>query len=359
LKLFEPIRLRGLSLANRIVVSPMCQYSAIDGRATDWHLVHWAQLMMSGASMFTIEATAVTPEGRISPGDLGLYDDACEEAVTRNLARARAQCPPIAVAMQLAHAGRKASSPGDGGWTPVAPSAIAHGAHEPPPAPLDTAGLANVRDAFALCAQRAERSGIDALELHMAHGYLLHEFLSPIANRRTDRYGGDFESRIRFPLEVFDAVRAVWPERRPLGVRLSCTDWVDGGWTLEQSIEFARRLVARGADWIDASSGGVSPAQQIPLGPGYQVEFAGAIRRATGATTIAVGLITEPAQAASILAAGDADLVAMARAFLWDPRWAWHAAAALGAAVTVPPQYFRSAPRGASNVFAGARIGQR
>jgi 2,4-dienoyl-CoA reductase-like NADH-dependent reductase (Old Yellow Enzyme family) len=272
--------------------------------------------------------------------------------------------------MQLAHAGRKASSqapwdggqliaPGDGGWTPVAPSAIAHGAHEPPPAPLDTAGLANVRDAFALCAQRAERSGIDALELHMAHGYLLHEFLSPIANRRTDRYGGDFESRIRFPLEVFDAVRAVWPERRPLGVRLSCTDWVDGGWTLEQSIEFARRLVARGADWIDASSGGVSPAQQIPLGPGYQVEFAGAIRRATGATTIAVGLITEPAQAASILAAGDADLVAMARAFLWDPRWAWHAAAALGAAVTVPPQYFRSAPRGASNAFAGARIGQR
>jgi 2,4-dienoyl-CoA reductase-like NADH-dependent reductase (Old Yellow Enzyme family) len=370
LKLFEPIRLRGLSLANRIVVSPMCQYSAIDGRATDWHLVHWAQLMMSGASMFTIEATAVTPEGRISPGDLGLYDDACEEAVTRNLARARAQCPPIAVAMQLAHAGRKASSqapwdggqliaPVDGGWTPVAPSAVAHGAHEPPPAALDDAGLANVRDAFALCAQRAERAGIDALELHMAHGYLLHEFLSPIANRRTDRYGGDFESRIRFPLEVFDAVRGVWPDRRPLGVRLSCTDWVDGGWTLEQSIEFARRLVARGADWIDASSGGVSPAQQIPLGPGYQVEFAGAIRRATGATTIAVGLITEPAQAASILAAGDADLVAMARAFLWDPRWAWHAAAALGASVTAPRQYFRSAPRGASNVFAGARIGQR
>ena len=370
MNLFDPIRLRGLSLANRIVVSPMCQYSAVNGCATDWHLVHWAQLMMSGASMFTIEATAVTPEGRISPGDLGLYDDACEEAVARNLARARVLCPPIGVAMQLAHAGRKASSqapwdggkliPGaHGGWTPVAPSALPHGEHEPPPMALDDAGLAHVRDAFAASAQRAKRAGIDALELHMAHGYLLHEFLSPIANRRTDRYGGDFEGRIRFPLEVFDAVRAVWPEERPLGVRLSCTDWVEGGWTIEQSVEFSRRLSARGVDWIDASSGGVSHAQQIPLGPGYQAGFAGAIRRATGVTTIAVGLITEPAQAASILAAGEADMIAMARAFLWDPRWAWHAAAALGAEVTVPKQYFRSAPRGAANVFAGARMGQR
>jgi NADPH2 dehydrogenase len=370
LNLFAPIRLRGLSLANRIVVSPMCQYSAVDGRATDWHLVHWAQLMMSGASMFTIEATAVTAEGRISPGDLGLYDGACEEAVARNLARARAQCPPIAVAMQLAHAGRKASSrapwdggtlilPADGGWTPVAPSAIAHAEPEPPPLALDDAGLAGVRDAFVASARRAERAGIDALELHMAHGYLLHEFLSPIANRRTDRYGGDFEARIRFPLEVFDAVRAAWPENRPLGVRLSCTDWVDGGWTIEQSVEFSRRLVAHGGDWIDASSGGVSPAQQIPLGPGYQVGFAGEIRRATGATTIAVGLITDAVQAASILAAGDADMIAMARAFLWDPRWGWHAAAALGASVAAPKQYFRSAPRSAGNVFAGAKIGQR
>jgi len=370
LKLFDPIRLRGLALANRVVVSPMCQYSAIEGRATDWHLVHWAQMMMSGASMFTIEATAVTAEGRISPDDLGLYDDACEEAIARNLVRARAQCPPIAVALQLAHAGRKASSrppweggtlilPADGGWTPVAPSALPHGEHEPPPAALDDGGLAGVRDAFANAARRAERIGIDALELHMAHGYLLHEFLSPIANRRNDRYGGDFESRIRFPLEVFDAVRAAWPEDRPLGVRLSCTDWVDGGWMLEQSVEFSRRLVAHGVDWIDASSGGVSPKQQIPLGPGYQAGFAGAIRRATGATTIAVGLINRPEQAASILAAGDADMIAMARAFLWDPRWAWHAAAALGASVVAPKQYFRSAPRNASGVFAGAALGQR
>jgi len=370
LKLFDPIRLRGLSLANRIVVSPMCMYSAIDGRASDWHLVHWAQMMMSGAAMFTIEATAVTAEGRISPGDLGLYDDACEEAIAHDLARARAQCPPVAVAIQLAHAGRKASSRApwdggtliardDGGWTPVAPSAIPHGEHEPPPIALDEAGLAGVRDAFVSSARRAVRIGIDAIELHMAHGYLMHEFLSPIANRRTDRYGGDFEARIRFPLEVFDAVRAAWPADRPLGVRLSCTDWVDGGWDLAQSVEFSRRLAARGVDWIDASSGGVSPAQQVPLNPGYQTGFAGEIRRATGATTIAVGLITSPEQAASIVAAGDADMVAMGRAFLWDPRFGWHAAAALGASVVPPKQYTRGAPRGMANVFADARIGQR
>jgi NADPH2 dehydrogenase len=370
LKLFDPIGLRGLSLANRIVVSPMCQYSASDGRASDWHLVHWAQMMMSGASMFTIEATAVSAEGRISPADLGLYDDACEEAIAGTLARARAQCPPIAVAIQLAHAGRKASSrapwdggtlilPADGGWTPVAPSAIPHGGNEPPPIALDAAGLREVRDAFVAAARRAERIGIDAIELHMAHGYLMHEFLSPVANRRTDRYGGDFEARIRFPLEVFDAVRDAWPAERPLGVRLSCTDWVPDGWDLEQSLEFSRRLVAQGVDWIDASSGGVSPAQQVPLGPGYQVAFAGEIRRASGATTIAVGLITSPEQAASIVAAGDADMIAMARAFLWDPRWTWHAAAVLGASIVAPNQYLRAAPRGAADVFAGAKPAAR
>jgi len=234
-KLFDPIAIRELALANRIVVSPMCQYSAVEGRATDWHLVHWAQMMMSGAAMFTIEATAVTPEGRISPGDLGLYDDACEEAVANALARARAQCPPIAVAMQLAHAGRKGSSyaPWDGGalipreqggWTPLAPSAIAHGEDETPPAALDDPGLLRIRGAFAGSASRAARLGLDALELHMAHGYLLHEFLSPLSNRRSDRYGGSFEGRVRFPLEVFDAVRAAWPAGKPLGVRLSCTD---------------------------------------------------------------------------------------------------------------------------------------
>ena len=368
--LFGPLALRGLQLSNRIVVSPMCQYSAVDGRATDWHLVHWGQLLMSGAALFTIEATAVCAEGRITPGCLGLYDDACEEALTRTLARARALAPPIPVAMQLAHAGRKGSSqrPWDGGqlipveqggWRPVAPSSIAHASGEAPPAALDLDGLLRIRDAFVRCARRAERAGIDALELHMAHGYLLHEFLSPLANRRNDRYGGSFDARTRFPLEVFDAVRAAWPDSRPLGVRLSCTDWVEGGWTLPESVELACRLAARGCDYIDASSGGVSPAQKIALGPGYQVGFAREIRRASGAVTMAVGLITEAEQAQSIVAAGDADLVAMARAFLWDPRWPWHAAATLGAAVAPPPQYLRSAPRAATAVFGDARIGQR
>ena len=348
----------------------MCQYAAVDGCATDWHFVHWGQLLMSGAGLFTIEATAVTSDGRITPGCLGLYDDACEAALTRTLDRARRQCPPIAVGMQLAHAGRKGSSrvpweggqliPLDaGGWTPVAPSALPHAPHEAPPAALDARGLAAIRDAFVASARRAERAGIDALELHMAHGYLLHEFLSPTANARTDAYGGSFDRRIAFPLEVFDAVRGAWPVARPLGVRLSCTDWVDGGLTLDESIEFARRLVARGCDWIDASSGGVSPAQKIPLGPGYQVPLSRAIRHATGARTMAVGLITTPAQAQEIVASGDADLVAMARGFLWDPRWVWHAAAVLGAPVVPPPQYLRSAPRDAASVFTGAKIGQR
>ena len=368
--LFDPVRLRGLALGNRIVVSPMCQYSAVDGCATDWHFVHWAQLLMSGAGLFTIEATAVTADGRITPGCLGLYDDACEEALTRTLARARAQCPPIPVAMQLAHAGRKGSShvpwegghlltAAEGGWQPVAPSPVPHAANEPPPAALDAGGLAHVREAFARGARRAARAGIDALELHMAHGYLLHEFLSPIANHRTDGYGGDFRSRMRFPLEVFDAVRAVWPEARPLGVRLSCTDWVEGGFDVAQAIEFTRALEARGCDWIDASSGGVSPAQKIPLEPGYQVKFAREIRRATGVRTTAVGLITTAEQAQAIVAAGDADMIAMARAFLWNPRWPWHAATALGATVAPPPQYSRAAPRDAAHVFRGVKIAQR
>ena len=268
--LFDPIALSGLTLPNRIVVSPMCQYSADAGCATDWHLIHWGQLLLSGAGMLTIEATAVTAEGRITPGCLGLYDDATEQALAATLARARRQAPPMAVALQLAHAGRKGSSarpweggmlvpPAQGGWTPVAPSAVPHAEGEAPPSALDAAGLVAVRDAFVSATGRAERCGIDALELHMAHGYLLHEFLSPIANRRDDAYGGSFDNRVRFPLEVFDAVRAAWPAQRPLGVRVSATDWVDGGWTLEQSVELARRLAARGCDWIDVSSGGVSP----------------------------------------------------------------------------------------------------
>ena len=368
--LFSHFKLRKLNLANRIVVSPMCQYSAVDGCATDWHIVHWGQLLQSSAGMFTIEATAVSAIGRITYGCLGLYDDACEKAIGERLAIARADAPPMPVAMQLAHAGRKGSSlvpweggqlipVAQGGWTPVAPSAIPQLTHEQPPAALDAAGIAQITREFADAAQRASRIGIDAIELHCAHGYLLHEFLSPLSNLRHDAYGGSFDHRVRFPLEVFAAVRDVWPQDKPMGVRISATDWVDGGWTIEDSIAFVRRLKAAGCDWIDTSSGGISPAQKIPLGPGYQVPLARAIRRATSMPTMAVGLITDAKQADAIVASGDADLVAMARAMLWDPRWPWHAAAILGAQVQAPKQYWRSSPRDAPNAIANAKLGMR
>ena len=368
--LFSPFKLRKLALANRIVVSPMCQYSAVNGCATDWHIVHWGQLLQSGAGMFTIEATAVSAIGRITHGCLGLYDDACEKAIGERLAIARADAPPMPVAMQLAHAGRKGSSlvpweggqlipVAQGGWTPVAPSAIPQLEHEPPPAALDAAGIGEIKRQFVDAARRASRLGIDAIELHCAHGYLFHEFLSPLSNRREDAYGGSFDNRVRFPLEVFAAVRDVWPQDMPMGVRISANDWVDGGWTIEDSIALVRRLKAAGCDWIDTSSGGISPAQKIPLGPGYQVPLARAIRRATSIPTMAVGLITDAKQAEAIIASGDADLVAMARAMLWNPRWPWHAAAILGAQVQAPQQYWRSAPRDAANVIANAKLGMR
>jgi 2,4-dienoyl-CoA reductase-like NADH-dependent reductase (Old Yellow Enzyme family) len=369
--LFDPIALRAVALPNRIVVSPMCQYSAAEGCATDWHLIHWGQMLLSGAGMLTIEATAVSAEGRITPGCLGLYDDATEHALATTLARARRQAPPMPVAIQLAHAGRKASSarpweggmlvpPARHGWTPVAPSAVPHAEGESAPMALDDAGLAAVRAAFVASATRAERCGIDAIELHMAHGYLLHQFLSPLANRRDDAYGGTFDNRVRFPLEVFDAVRAVWPADRPLGVRVSATDWVEGGWAPEDAVELARRLKARGCDWLDVSSGGVSPAQRIPAPtPGIHVPFAREIRRATGIVTMAVGLVTEPGHADAIVAAGDADMVALARAFLRDPRWPWRAAAALGGKVAGPPQYWRALTKETAGIFGELRAGQR
>ena len=370
ISLFSPFNLRKLALANRIVVSPMCQYSAVDGCATDWHIVHWGQLLQSGAGMFTIEATAVSAIGRITYGCLGLYDDACEMALRDRLAIARANAPPVPVAIQLAHAGRKGSSRvpwdggqlipvGQGGWTPVAPSPIPHLASEPPPAALGVRAIEQIKRDFVATARRAARIGIDAIELHCAHGYLLHQFLSPLSNQRNDAYGGSFESRIRLPLEIFEAVRAVWPQGKPMGVRVSATDWIDGGWTLDDTIAFVRRLKAAGCDWIDASSGGISPAQKIPLGPGYQVPLARAIRKATSIATVAVGLITDAKQAETIVAAGDADLIAMARAMLWDPRWPWHAAATLGAQIQAPTQYWRSPPRESANVIAQAKIGMR
>ncbi|MFP3502455.1 NADH:flavin oxidoreductase/NADH oxidase [Burkholderia sp. SIMBA_062] len=367
--LFSPFTLRGVTLPNRIVISPMCQYSAERGEATDWHMIHLGHLALSGAGLLCIEATAVEPDGRITAGDLGLWDDVTEAALEPVLASIRKHSP-VRVAMQLSHAGRKASSDvpwkggqlvsvADGGWLPHAPSALPHKDGETPPLALDTAGLNRIRDAFAAAAKRAARLGIDAIEVHAAHGYLLHQFLSPISNQRTDEYGGSRENRMRFPLEIFEIVRAAFPEDRPVGVRVSATDWVEGGWELDDTIAFAHELKQRGCDWIDVSSGGVSPLQKIPLSPGYQVPFAQAVKRAVGMPTIAVGLINDPAHANRLIEAGDADLVAMARAMLYDPRWPWHAAAELGAQVSAPPQYWRSQPREHKALFGDIAFGQR
>jgi len=367
--LFSPIKLRGLALANRIMVAPMCQYSAENGAANDWHFTHINTLALSGAAMFCIEATHVEATGRITPGCLGLWNDATEAALKPILASVRKHSK-AAVAMQIAHAGRKGSShkPWDGGqqiplaeggWQTEGPSALPHKEGELAPLALDAQGLKRVRDAFVAAAKRADRLGIDALELHGAHGYLLHQFLSPISNQRTDAYGGSLQNRLRYPLEVFDAVRAAFPADKPVGVKVSATDWVEGGWDIEQTIEFARELKKRGVDWIDASSGGVSPKQKIPLAPGYQVPLAQAIRAATGVTTIAVGLITEARQAEEIVASGKADMVALARAMLYDPRWGWHAAAELGGQVDAPPQYWRSQPSTQKELFGKTTFGAR
>ncbi len=360
-RLFSPITLGRQVLDNRVIIAPMCQYSADEGRATDWHRIHLGHLALSGAGLMFIEATAVAPEGRISPADLGLWSDDTEAALADVLQSVR-RYSPIPVAIQLAHAGRKASTAvpwaggqfiaaASGGWQTVAPSALPYAADDAPPLALDDAGLARIREDFVAAAQRAQRLGFDVIELHAAHGYLLHQFLSPLSNVRDDRYGGTLENRMRFPLEVFDAIRAAVGDDMPLGIRISATDWVDGGWDIEQSVAFAHELQRRGCAFIDVSSGGLSPLQQIPVGPGYQVAFAERIRRDTGLPTIAVGLITEPEQAETILAAGQADMIALARGMLYNPRWPWHAAAALGARVEAPKQYWRSQPRAFKDLF--------
>jgi 2,4-dienoyl-CoA reductase-like NADH-dependent reductase (Old Yellow Enzyme family) len=360
-KLFSPITLGKLVLSNRIVIAPMCQYSAEHGQASDWHLIHLGHMALSGAGLLFIEATAVSPEGRISAGDLGLWSDQTEAALARVLKSVR-QYSAMPIAIQLAHAGRKASTqvpweggksiaPGSGGWQTVAPSALPFAAHDAHPLALDNAGLQRIKNDFVSATQRAHRLGIDAIELHAAHGYLLHQFLSPLSNVRDDQYGGTLENRMRFPLEVFDAVRSGVPDDMPVGIRISATDWVTGGWDVEQSIVFAKELQHRGCAFIHVSSGGLSPSQQVPAEPGYQVPFAGKIRRETGLATIAVGLITEPEQAEKIVASGQADMVALARGMLYDPRWPWHAAAKLGAMVDAPKQYLRSQPQELKNLF--------
>lgn len=366
--LFSPYSLGPLELSNRITIAPMCQYSAVDGLATDWHMIHLGSLALSGAALITLEATAVVPEGRISPSDLGLWSDAHADALAPVLAAMRRHSP-IKIGIQLSHAGRKASTnvPWDGGaqiapdaangWQTEGPSAVPHTEGDAAPLALDATGLERVRDSFVAAARRAHALGFDAIELHGAHGYLLHQFLSPLANHRTDAYGGSLENRMRYPLEVFAAVRAAVPSMT-LGMRISATDWVDGGWDLEQSVRLAQELERIGCDFIHVSSGGVSTAQKIPVEPGYQIGFAERIKRDTGLPTIGVGLITEARHAEAILQAGQADVIALARAMLYDPRWPWHAAAELGAQVSAPPQYWRSQPHEFKTLFDTTRPGK-
>jgi 2,4-dienoyl-CoA reductase-like NADH-dependent reductase (Old Yellow Enzyme family) len=360
--LFTPFRVGTLELTNRIVIAPMCQYSAVDGCMTDWHVIHLGHLALSGAALLTIEATAILPEARITYADVGLWNDATEAAIGRTLESVR-RWSDIPIALQLAHAGRKASTevpwkggvqipPDDpNGWRTFAPSAIAFEDGQRPPVALDRDGLTRVREAFAAAAQRAARLGIDAVQLHCAHGYLLHEFLSPLSNRRDDEYGGGLDNRMRFPLEVFDAVRAAFPAGRAVSMRVSATDWADRGWDIDQTITFAQALEAHGCAAIHVSSGGLTPAQQIPVGPSYQVPLARAVKKATHMPVIAVGLITEFEQAEAIVGTGDADLIALARTILYSPRWPWHAAAHFGAHVKAPNQYLRSQPREYPDLF--------
>lgn len=367
-RLFEPLSLGGAILANRIAVSPMCQYSAEEGAANDWHLQHLGSLSLSGAALVIVEQTAVEPEGRISHGCLGLYSDANEAALAPVVGFCR-RVGSAALGIQLAHAGRKGSAklPWEGGgplapdagpWTTAAPSAIPFDDHWPAPQALDEAGLTRIRDAHANAAKRADRIGFDLVELLAAHGFLLHSFLSPIANRRTDSYGGSLASRMRYPLEVAAAIREVWPRRKPLGMRITGCDWIEGGITTDEAGIFACELRTIGFDYVCVSSGGISPRARPAVAPGYQVPLAAAVKKASSIAVQAVGMIVSPHQAETIVAGGQADFVALARGFLDDPRWGWHAAAALGADAVYPPQYRRARPEhwpGAALAHARAR----
>lgn len=352
--LFSPLTLRGLTLPNRLVISPMCQYSADNGNASDWHLIHLGSMLTSGAGLFILEATAVSPAGRITPECLGLWNDANEQALGNVLKRVRAYSrTPVGV--QLNHAGRKAAShrpfvgkgplqPDQGAWPVMGPSALPFADGWQVPHAMTRSDMDQVIAEFVAAAHRAHRIGIDLIELHAAHGYLLSSFLSPLANQRTDAYGGSIENRMRYPLEVFTALRAAWPQDKPLGVRCNGTDWHSQGWTVDDAVVFARELRERGCDFVDMSSGG-NAYTKVPIGPGYQVPFAEAVRKQTGITTMAVGLIQHARQAEEVIASGQADLVAIGRAALNNPHWGWAAAEELGSSVEVPWQYFRAATK--------------
>ena len=350
-KLFSPISLRGLTLPNRIVVSPMCQYSAIDGDATDWHLIHLGQFALSGVGLLMIEATAVSSDGRITLGDLGLYSNHNEKALARVIRSCRAYSS-VPIGIQLAHAGRKGSAhvpwkgggplgKSEGAWRTVAPSALPRDKGWPIPHALDKAEMDCIKDSYANAAKRAGRIGLDLIELHVAHGYLLHEFLSPISNQRTDQYGGSLENRMRFVLEIAVAIRKSWPADKPVGVRITGSDWIPGGLTTEDAVVLAKELKSLGFDYVCVSSGGIIPKTDMITGPGYQVPFAARVKKDADIATRAVGLINDPLQAEEIISSGKADMVALGRAFLDDPHWVWHAAFRLGVDITYPPQYIR------------------
>lgn len=353
--LFEPLKLRELTLKNRLGIPPMCQYSARDGLANEWHLVHYGTRAVGGAGLLIVEATAVRPDGRISPGDLGLWCDEQIEPLAQVVRFVRAQ--GCAAAVQLGHAGRKASiaqgwlpartlSAAEGGWQTVAPSVISFGEGYAPPVALTGDEVREIVGHFVAAASRALAADFQVVEIHAAHGYLLHQFLSPLSNARTDAYGGSFENRIRLVCEVVSAVREVWPEHLPLLIRLSATDWMDGGWCVDETVELCRRLKTLGVDLVDVSSAGLVPTAQIPVGAGFQTGFAERVRREAGLPTSAVGMITAPAQADHIIRTGQADMVLLGRELLRNPYWPLEAARALGQEVAWPEQYQRAAPAG-------------
>ena len=354
--LFSPLTMRGLTLPNRVVVSPMCQYNSTNGSANDWHLMHLGNMSLGAAGLVMAEMTDVNPQGRISPKCAGMYSDENEAA----LKRVHDFCRQYGVAklgVQLAHAGRKGPQmpPGAGGkpmqvtdegaWTPEAPSAIPYDTGWAVPHAMTKDDIKRVIGEFATAAKRIDRIGYDVIELHGAHGYLAHQFLSPLSNHRTDEYGGSSENRMRFAIEMYEAVRAVWPEQKPLGMRVSATDWVDGGWTPEETVVLAKKLKALGMDYMDVTTGGLSPLQKIPLSPGYQVPFAEKVKKESGITTMTVGLIAGFQQAEDIVASGKADLICIGRAALYDPRWAWHAAEELGAEAPFAPKMMAGHPK--------------
>jgi 2,4-dienoyl-CoA reductase-like NADH-dependent reductase (Old Yellow Enzyme family) len=354
-KLFSPLQIGNVTLPNRITVAPMCQYSAVDGSMTDWHLMHLGNLALSGASMLVIEATGVLPEGRITPGCTGLYSDANEAAMARAVKFVRS-ISPIVLGVQLGHAGRKASAhvpwasgkalkAEEGAWRTDAPSAIALAEGWPAPYALTLEDMERVKQACVTAVQRAARIGLDFVEMHSTHGYLLSEFLSPLANKRSDAYGGSLENRMRFPLETFRAMRAAWPADKFIGAKISGSDFAEGGWTPDDAVVYAAELRKAGAAYVTVSGGGVVLDAKVPTGPGYQVPFAERVKRESGITTGAVGLISDPQQAEEIVANGRADFVSLARAMLFNPRWGLHAAIALGAEGDYPLQYARSAPK--------------